>query len=120
VSGGGVYHQNQTRRPWDGAYFDHSGWEGEIIRVHTRATIAEGIHRSDSTTEQPVPTSSSPHGRRGLDGSLAPGGAPYPKGPLDLGHQWNVGFVSSTLCEKTTVSASSRVARRVAKRKLTM
>ena len=104
MSGGGVYHQNQTRRPWDWAYFERSGWEGEIIRMHTRATIAEGIHHSDSTTEQPVPTSSSPRGRRGLDGSLAPGGAPYPEGPLDLGHQRNVGFVSSTLREKQRIS----------------
>ena len=42
----------------------------------------------DSTTEQSVPTGSSP---------LASGRAPYSKGSLDLGHQRNVDFVSSTL-----------------------
>lgn len=63
----------------------------------------------DSTTEQPIPTTSSPRGRSGMYGSVLPGRAPDPKGPLDLGHQRNVGFVSQTLQKVTKTNAITQI-----------
>ena len=60
-------------------------------------TQPEGLQTLDSTTEPSIPTSSSPRGRGGMYGCPMSGRAPYPKGPLDLGHQRNVSFISPTL-----------------------
>ena len=57
----------------------------------------EGLKNLGSTSEPSVPTSSSPCGRGGVYGCPVSGRAPDPKGPLDLGHQRNVRFVSTTL-----------------------
>jgi len=66
--------------------------------------IELGVPALDSATEQSAPTSSIPRGRRRL--SLAPGRAPYSKGSLDLGHQRDVGFVSSAHVTKLSLRAS--------------
>ena len=53
-----------------------------------------------ATEPSAVPTSSSPRGRGGVYGCPVSWRAPHPEGPPNLGHQWNVSFVSTTLQRK--------------------
>ena len=57
----------------------------------------KGPRNLGSTTEPSVPTSSSPRGRGGMYRRPVSGRAPKPEGPLDLGHNGNMGFISPTL-----------------------
>lgn len=50
-----------------------------------------------------------------MRGSAAPGRAPYPKGPLDLGHQRNVGLVSPTLQNHERTASEELLRLRVVK-----
>lgn len=64
-------------------------------RMHISQRVGAG--NLGSATEQWIPAGSSPRGSAGVYVGPVPGRAPYPEGSLDLGHQRNVGFVSSAL-----------------------
>ena len=87
--------------------FRVSDWGKEESDADVRRL--EELKTLDPTTEQSIPTTSSPRGRSGMYGSVLSGRAPDPKGPLDLGHQRNVGFVSQTLQKVTKTNAIAQI-----------